>query len=292
MGIVFGEIETDIGSLGITYPRSDGKAVADLIICSALEQLDWVRDSGVWLFPIEQMAVYWQPARRAFRSFAALAGWLEKQTFTDLRREHLARDVRPVASALKKAVAKGATEVMVGNGSRFDVIERAKSGRSLCRICGKPIAAGSLRFGEDVPWLGPFAWHHLECGTRRGKPFLRALRRTAERVPGAAKLETSAMHAAEQARPRFEIAPTGQAKCFVCRSKIAKGGARLVSSEFQMEAHGLRRVFTDVGCAPQLLEGYEGKSAKDLVRALRKWTPAGVHVNWDEIERRAAHPTR
>ena len=47
------------------------------------------------------------------------------------------------------------------------VIERAKSGRAVCKSCQEPIAQGELRFGEEVPNAFSsrpgYRWHHLSC---------------------------------------------------------------------------------------------------------------------------------
>lgn len=47
-------------------------------------------------------------------------------------------------------------------------IETAKSGRSSCRTCEKPIAKNELRLGEPTLYEGhvSYRWHHLRCQSR------------------------------------------------------------------------------------------------------------------------------
>ncbi len=47
-------------------------------------------------------------------------------------------------------------------------LEPAKTGRSTCRLCGKLIDAGTMRFGSDDPGRGS-RWFHLECAPK-GSP--------------------------------------------------------------------------------------------------------------------------
>ncbi|AKT40273.1 hypothetical protein [Chondromyces crocatus] len=284
MGFVIDHLDTDVGGVPVDLPKSDGKAVAELVIAADLDQFAWVRASGAWFLPIGQLMI-WQPARRALRSFAALSAWLGKQKFDDdLGRLHLAYDVPPVALALKEAVAKGATEVRVTQ-DQTDVIERAKSGRSRCRVCGKAIEAGTLRFGEDVPSFSGLGWHHLACGATKGRGFLRALRKVTEEIPDRAELERVAREALKsEPQPALERAPTGRAKCVVCAQLIPKGSLRASANEHASEANGPRRVFADLACAPLLLEGSDGRSGSALVAALREHTAEAANVAWDEVE--------
>jgi hypothetical protein len=116
------------------------------------------------------------------------------------------------------------------------VIEPAATGRSKCRACGRAIAKGELRFGEQLP--NPFAdgfvtlWFHLTCGAyRRPASFLEttspatgvdldldALRREAERGIAHHRL------------PRIngvELALSARARCRACRKPIAKAEWRI-----------------------------------------------------------------
>lgn len=118
-------------------------------------------------------------------------------------------------------------------------IERARSGRSKCKGCRRPIQKDKVRIGILIE--GPFGpgylWHHLTCAMRRrpedveqayaGKcwdeglevPSLESLRAEAE------KLEAKKTEKKEA--PYVEIAPTGRSKCKHCGEAIEKGAYRV-----------------------------------------------------------------
>ncbi len=113
------------------------------------------------------------------------------------------------------------------------VFERASSGRSKCRGCGKAIAKGELRFGERLP--NPFAegeqtlWFHPRCAAyKRPEPLLETLGAS---VPDRETLERTARVGAEHRRAAridgAERSPTAQARCRHCRQPIEKGAWRI-----------------------------------------------------------------
>lgn len=105
------------------------------------------------------------------------------------------------------------------------VIERAPTGRAKCRGCDGKIAAGDLRFGEQLP--NPYAdgenvlmthWFHLPCAAfRRPEALLEGLAAAPDLdVPDRASLEHEATLGVTHRRlPRVskaERAPTGRAR--------------------------------------------------------------------------------
>lgn len=86
-------------------------------------------------------------------------------------------------------------------------IERAKTGRSGCRVCGTVIAAGALRFGQDDKNA---TWFHLGCAAagapRAFRPFAdKAARLLADAPPAAPaprRLPPGAIVDALRAQPR------------------------------------------------------------------------------------------
>ncbi len=122
------------------------------------------------------------------------------------------------------------------------VIEAASSGRSKCRACGKTIAKGTLRLGDQHP--NPFGegeatyWFHLECGAyRRPETFVAVVSNDEQLAIAHAELLATAEHGVEHPRltrlSRLEAAPSGRARCRQCRETIDKGGLRLALDIFQ-----------------------------------------------------------
>ncbi|MBD3648668.1 MAG: hypothetical protein HUJ31_14720 [Pseudomonadales bacterium] len=142
-------------------------------------------------------------------------------------------------------------------------VEPAKSGRSKCRGCKRPIDKGELRFGERLP--NPFAddgdmtlWFHLWCGAwRRPASFAEMLD---EIDPAPADLE--AMRQAVEAGKEHhrlericgvEPAPSGRARCRSCREPIAKDGWR-IALEFFEEGMFNPAGYVHPGCASAYFE--------------------------------------
>ncbi len=116
------------------------------------------------------------------------------------------------------------------------VIEPAVTARAKCRGCGKPIAAGELRFGERLP--NPFAegetthWFHLDCAAfKRPEPLLEALAARSEPLDDSERLESEAKRGLAHRRlPRIDgvgRSPSGRAHCRSCRDVIGKGDWRI-----------------------------------------------------------------
>lgn len=57
------------------------------------------------------------------------------------------------------------------DGGAPGFVERARSGRSRCRVCGGRISHGELRYGRHVrsprPGRSVTHWHHLDCAEER-----------------------------------------------------------------------------------------------------------------------------
>lgn len=115
------------------------------------------------------------------------------------------------------------------------VIERAKSGRAVCKTCQEAIAQGELRFGEEIP--NAFSgrpgvrWHHLRCGAdARPAQLLEALAAWAEPLEDRGALEARAALALGQAPPtEFPFAERARtaAVCKHCGRDIAAGALRI-----------------------------------------------------------------
>jgi hypothetical protein len=112
-------------------------------------------------------------------------------------------------------------------------IESAPSGRAKCRGCGKTIAKGEPRVGENLP--NPFAergtmtlWFHPRCGAlKRPEVWLEAVPAEGVEVPDRESLDELARKGLEHRRlPRIDggqQAPTGRARCRSCRTLIDTG---------------------------------------------------------------------
>jgi hypothetical protein len=117
------------------------------------------------------------------------------------------------------------------------VLEKAPTGRAMCRGCGGKIAAGEWRFGERLP--NPYdegggdmtRWFHLPCAAfKRPEPFVEMLA-AGEPFDDRERLEHEAKLGIEHRRlPRAntaERASTGRATCRQCKEPIAKGEWRI-----------------------------------------------------------------
>jgi hypothetical protein len=119
------------------------------------------------------------------------------------------------------------------------LIERARSSRSKCKTCKKPIDKGLVRLGVLIE--GPFGtgyiWHHLECAARKQfasveeayagdytaegveLPPIEGLRKLAEEAEKEKK--------EKQAVPFVERASSGRSKCAQCGEPIAENAFRV-----------------------------------------------------------------
>jgi hypothetical protein len=145
------------------------------------------------------------------------------------------------------------------------LLELASSGRAKCRGCGKSIAKGELRFGEQLP--NPFAegemtlWFHPMCAAyKRPEAVLEKLAEGALSATDAATLERVARGSSEQRRlPRVdgaERAPSGQAKCRHCKQKIDKGGWRIRLVFFE-EGRFSPGGYIHLDCRKDYFEGHD-----------------------------------
>jgi len=157
------------------------------------------------------------------------------------------------------------------------VIEAATSGRAKCRGCGRPIAAGELRFGERLP--NPFTdddsemthWFHLACGAyRRPEPWLEAFDTTGVPMEDRDVLARDARRGCTHRRlPRVNVAEratSGRARCRHCREPIEKDEWR-ISLVFYEEGRFVPSGFIHARCA----RGYLGTA--DIETRLRRFTP-------------------
>src|SRR5689334_16357105 len=103
-----------------------------------------------------------------------------------------------------------------------DVLERAVTGRSKCRGCGRSIDKDDWRFGEALPNAygegESLAWFHLACAAcMRPEKMRPALSSNEEPVPDRAWLERTAELGVEHPHlarlGRAERAPSGRARC-------------------------------------------------------------------------------
>lgn len=145
------------------------------------------------------------------------------------------------------------------------VFERAATGRSKCRGCGRPIAKGDLRFGERLPNLygdGEMThWHHPRCAAyRRPAALAEALAELDYPDDDRDTLQRMAAHSG--AHPRLqrlgaaEQASSGRARCRHCRELIEQGTWRLPLIFFEEGAYNTSG-FIHADCA----RGYCGTDA-------------------------------
>ena len=137
-------------------------------------------------------------------------------------------------------------------------IEPAKSNRSKCKVCRRPIPKESLRMGVLIE--GPFGtgylWHHLKCMAKRDfpkveeayaancwdagvePPALDSMRGLAEVADKKKKEKKTA--------PYIERAPSGRARCKHCGELIEKDDFRFGMSRkvefFGQERHAVVNV--------------------------------------------------
>lgn len=119
-------------------------------------------------------------------------------------------------------------------------IERARSSRSSCKTCRRPIQKDKLRLGVRVegPFGPGFLWHHLSCAARKRPDDLQQAYAGKFHEAGIelptleellAEVEIQEKKKAEKPVPPFaERAPTGRSKCKQCGELIEEGALRLV----------------------------------------------------------------
>jgi len=194
--------------------------------------------------------------------------------------------VTPVAFRLRRPL----TSLIVSLGSPMPhLIESAKTGRAKCRACGKPIAAGALRFGERVP--NPFAddggetthWFHVPCAAfTRPEAFLLTLPSITDPLPDREHLEQAAQAGVAHRRlPRVAgagRASSGRAVCRHCKETIAKDNWRIALAYYE-EGRFAPSGFIHLGCAREYLE------TTDVLDRVRNFSPDLTDADAEEILR-------
>jgi hypothetical protein len=149
------------------------------------------------------------------------------------------------------------------------LLELAATGRAKCRGCGRAIAKGELRFGEQIP--NPFGegeatlWFHPMCAAyKRPEAMLQRLAEGTTDVADVAALERAARASSAQRRlPRVdgaERAPGGQAKCRHCKQKIEKDSWRIRLVYFE-EGRFSPGGYIHLDCRKDYFEGHDVLSA-------------------------------
>lgn len=162
-------------------------------------------------------------------------------------------------------------------------IEVAPSGRATCKTCGKAIAKGELRLGEEYSsQFGSegFAirWHHLPCGAAKLPDVLKAAMASyGGEIANRAELE-AAMQApkakaktATGALPTADLAPTSRAKCIQCAAAIEKGTVRIgVEREVDTGAFVTKGAgYLHPACAAAWVENEWPAGLDDLVQRVK-----------------------
>jgi hypothetical protein len=168
------------------------------------------------------------------------------------------------------------------------IVEAAKTGRAKCRACGKPIAAGTQRFGERVP--NPFAddggetthWFHVRCAAfTRPEAFLAFLSESTAGIDNREELEREARAGVEHHRlPRVAgagRAASGRAACRHCKQPIARDTWRIALAYYD-EGRFAPSGFIHVACAGEYLE------TTDVMPRIRHFAPELGAASLEEIE--------
>ena len=174
------------------------------------------------------------------------------------------------------------------------VIQPAATGRAKCRGCGKPIAAGTLRFGESLQ--NPFAegetthWFHPPCAAfKRPQPFLETIEAAGVGLENAEHLAAEArLGLAHRRLPRVsgaERSPSGQAQCRSCHERIGKGVWR-IPLVFYEEGRFAPAGFIHLPCAQAYLE------TTDVLPRLKHFSPTLSEDDLREIETELKGPSR
>jgi len=169
------------------------------------------------------------------------------------------------------------------------VIERASTGRAMCRACNTKIAAGAQRFGERLP--NPYGddgsemtrWYHVACAAfMRPESFLEALPAATEDIPDRELLEREARLGAEHRRlPRvhgLERAASARATCRQCREPIAKDAWR-IPLMFYEDGRFTPAGYIHVKCARAYLE------TVDVLGRLKHFSPAITEAEMAEVRK-------
>lgn len=118
-------------------------------------------------------------------------------------------------------------------------IEEARSSRSKCKTCRRPIQKEKLRIGVLIE--GPFGpgylWHHLQCAARKrfddvAAAYEQKCYPDGLELPTLDSLRTLIEHEEQKKKekkvpPYVEVAPTARSKCKRCDEPIEKGAYRV-----------------------------------------------------------------
>ena len=168
-------------------------------------------------------------------------------------------------------------------------IEEAKSGRSKCRGCKKPIEKGALRFGERLP--NPFAddsemtlWFHIICGAMCRPVSFEEMLEDPLLIEKEKLRELVAQGVAHYRLARIagvEKASSSRAKCRHCREPIAQADWRIPLMFFE-EGMFNSSGFIHVSCGPEYfgtaallprLAHFHGELAEDELEELAGLLP-------------------
>ncbi|MFT4648265.1 MAG: hypothetical protein ACI9X4_001487 [Glaciecola sp.] len=173
------------------------------------------------------------------------------------------------------------------------MIEGARSSRSKCKSCRKPILKDTLRLGILVE--GPFGtgymWHHLPCAAKRqwekveeayAAEAWQFAKEAPEDIPDLEELRKLQAEAETQKKerkviPYAEHDPSGRAKCKHSGEVISKGALRVALGQ-EVEFGGQTRISAflvlpeQVGAALATPEVVAGKDMhpSELIAALKE----------------------
>jgi hypothetical protein len=175
------------------------------------------------------------------------------------------------------------------------VFEPAASGRSKCRACGRSIARGEIRFGENLPNLfgeGEMtSWYHLMCAAyKRPEAFMEAFSaQTAgpPELPERERLERAARASlAFRRNPRIdgaERSPTSQARCRHCHEAIERGSWRIRIAHYE-QGRFFPGGFLHLACRTGYFEGH------DILDQLIWFSPGLSEEDREELKKGCGSP--
>ena len=176
------------------------------------------------------------------------------------------------------------------------IIEGARSGRSKCKTCRRPIDKGTLRLGVLVE--GPFGvghmWHHLKCAARRSFPKVEEAYgleawNFAKEVPGsvppleelkALREEADKKKTERKELPYAELAPSGRSRCKHCDELIEKGAARVALGREVQFGQQVRTTPINVhpDCVPDALRAEDCSTEIDGFAAALRTNSKGIEA--------------
>ncbi len=185
------------------------------------------------------------------------------------------------------------------------VIEGARSGRSRCKGCRRPIPMGALRIGMLIegPYGTGYLWLHLSCAAKRQldrveEAYAQEAWKNAKEPPQSlpsldqlrALVEKAQAEKKEQrAIPYTERAPSGRSRCKHCNEPIGEGEHRVVLAREVTFGRQVRTapIFVHARCvAAELLAedcATEADGFADSLRANSTLDPADLDAVLAEI---------